>query len=257
MLKSFKILLPLALTGWTVMTACGPEQKAAESSLDIVGGSAVNNSLYSNYFQSVASLQMRGSHFCGGTLIAPNKILTAAHCVSGYSQATLRSNLTVVLGTPDLRSTSGAERHRVASVAIDSRYSTRTNQYDAAVITLETDSKYEPVAINRSSSLPEVGETTYVAGWGATREGGYGTNVMNYAAVNAISNETCARVYGSTINNASLCAYTPNVDSCQGDSGGPLFSYDGTKMTVVGIVSWGRGCARNGYPGVYTRVSAL
>jgi secreted trypsin-like serine protease len=94
-----------------------------------------------------------------------------------------------------------------------------------------------------------------VAGWGSTYEGGNVTSVLKYTAVKAISNAECARAYGSSIFDGNLCAYTAGTDSCQGDSGGPLYSYDGTQLTLVGIVSWGRGCARQGYPGVYTRTS--
>lgn len=256
MIVSLRNLLLVTLTGWTVMMGCGAEKTANETSqLDIVGGSQVSSSLYSQYFSSIVSLQYGSSHFCGGTLIAPNKVLTAAHCLADFSSSEVRNSLRVVIGTRDLRSTAGAERFSIASYSINPRYRSSGTQYDSATITLSGNSSFQPVAVNKAGAFPAAGSTVYVAGWGSTYEGGYATSVLKYTAVKTISNAECARAYGSEIYDGNLCAYASGTDSCQGDSGGPLYSYDGTKMTLIGIVSWGNGCARQGYPGVYTRTS--
>lgn len=181
--------------------------------------------------------------------------MTAAHCLVDFSSSEIRNSLKVVIGARDLRSTSGAERFSISSAAINPRYRSSGTQYDSATIILNGNSTYTPVAVNKSASLPAAGSTVYVAGWGSTYEGGYVTSTLKYTAVKTVSNSSCAQAYGSEIYDGNLCAYTAGTDSCQGDSGGPLYSYDGTKMTLVGIVSWGNGCARQGYPGVYTRAS--
>lgn len=256
MIVTLRNLLLVTLTGWTVMTGCGAEKAPKETSnLDIVGGSQASSSVYSQYFSSIVSLQYGSSHFCGGTLIAPNKVLTAAHCLADFSSSEVRNYLKVVIGARDLRSTAGAERFSVASYSINPRYGSDGVQYDSATITLSGNSSFTPAAVNKSSSFPAAGSTVYVAGWGSTYEGGNVSSVLKYTAVKTISNSECARAYGSDIYDGNLCAYASGTDSCQGDSGGPLYSYDGTKMTLVGIVSWGNGCARQGYPGVYTRAS--
>ncbi len=256
MIVSLRNLLLVTLTGWTVIMGCGAEKSAKETSqLDIVGGSQVSSSLYSQYFSSIVSLQYNGSHFCGGTLVGANKVLTAAHCLADFSSSEIRSSIRVVIGARDLRSTTGAERFSISSYSINPRYSSAGTQYDSAVIYLSGNSSYTPVAVNKAASFPAAGSTVYVAGWGSTYEGGYATSTLKYTAVKTLSNADCASAYGSEIYDGNLCAYASGTDSCQGDSGGPLYSYDGTKMTLVGIVSWGNGCARQGYPGVYTRTS--
>ncbi|NRA67188.1 MAG: serine protease [Pseudobacteriovorax sp.] len=240
------------LTGWLIMTGCGSTGQQETSTLDIVGGQTVSDGLYDRYFQSIASLQIRGQHFCGGTLIDESTILTAAHCLVDLGD--LASELRIVLGTNDLNERA-PETFSAASINVDSRFSNATNQYDIALITLNGTSNITPAPVNLDSSFPSASSTVYVAGWGAQREGGRGSDLLKYTGVEVVSNAECAQAYGSNIFSGNICAYTPQTDSCQGDSGGPLYSYDGEKLTVVGVVSWGFGCARRGYPGVYTRVS--
>ena len=243
----------LILTGWLVMFGCGQEKASerTQSDLDIIGGEAVSEALYQRYFQSVVSLRINGNHFCGGTLIAPNKVVTAAHCVIDLGPAA--ANLRVAMGSKNLNGE--AESFKVADLAIDSRYSARTSQYDIATLTLNGSSIIEPAPVNLSRQFPQTGAKVYTAGWGTTAEGGQISPQLKYTGVEVISNRSCRDTYGERVYAGNICAYADRTDSCQGDSGGPLFSYDGTKLSVVGVVSWGFGCARRGYPGVYTRVS--
>ena len=256
MSKRSKFFAGLLLTGWPIMFGCGSQHDVAQGSkLDIVGGSTVTASQYTTYFKSIASLRYGGSHFCGGTLIASNKILTAAHCLADFSSSTIKNSVTVTLGSSRLSSSTGATTYKVSSYKIDPRYDANTSQFDMAVITIDGTSVITPAKVNVDTALPAVGTKTYVAGWGSTREGGNVNSALKYTAVAVVSNTECTTAYGSDIYAGSLCAYTKATDSCQGDSGGPLYSLRGTTMTVVGVVSWGNGCARAGYPGVYTRVS--
>ena len=104
------------------------------------------------------------------------------------------------------------------------------------------------------------GQLVTVAGWGTTSSGGLGSGVALQVPIPIVSNTTCASNYPlETITGGMICAgfAEGGRDSCQGDSGGPLFGTPAgeTKSTLVGVVSWGYGCAIAGYPGVYARVS--
>jgi len=104
-----------------------------------------------------------------------------------------------------------------------------------------------------------VGQSVVVAGWGATSEGGSGSDQLLKLTVPVLSNSDCLTAY-SGITNSMVCAgylTQSGKDSCQGDSGGPLTIGTGTTARLVGVVSWGQGCARLGYPGVYARVSEV
>lgn len=96
-----------------------------------------------------------------------------------------------------------------------------------------------------------------VVGWGRTSEGGELPGIVNHVKVPILTIGDCRnqKYKSSRITTSMLCAGKPNQDSCQGDSGGPLLLSSGYKYHIVGIVSWGVGCGREGYPGVYTRVS--
>jgi len=256
------IFVLLALTASTFGQQCGqspqmrPNRRYDPEGQRIVGGVEARPGSH----PWIVSLQMGESHFCGGTLVAPNVVITAAHCV--------------VDGTPD-RIVAGAHDHyrqnasvqitRPARVQAHQRYNADTTMHDIAVITLA-----RPLTFNQfvqPACLPETGETVAegtqgtVAGWGLTREGGYDTsNILMQVGIPVMSHNTCAKQYspqGIAIDqNAMLCAGYPQggKDSCQGDSGGPLV-FKGTKgYTLHGVVSFGIGCARAGSPGVYARV---
>jgi len=99
-----------------------------------------------------------------------------------------------------------------------------------------------------------------VAGWGATSEGGAGSDRLKEVALPIVSDAQCAAHYGSsTVAATEVCAGYPEggQDSCQGDSGGPFMVRNGGSWLLAGIVSWGDGCARPGVPGVYAEVGAL
>lgn len=244
-----KLLRPILLTllSLSLFTACGGNEES--SSLKVVGGSVLSKSTYQKFFKSVASLQINGSHFCGGTLISPTKILTAAHCVEDMS-AGERNRLRVVLGSQTLTNQTGAEVFRVNNIQIHS-------QFDAALLELSGSSTMPVAPINTVDNAPAPGTSTFVAGWGLTQEEGNLSRNLKFAQLRIVSNNDCRKVYGGSINAGTICAYADGADACQGDSGGPLFSFDGQKLTVVGIVSFGLGCARPDIPGVYARVSAV
>ncbi|KAI8043954.1 hypothetical protein M5D96_000102, partial [Drosophila gunungcola] len=111
--------------------------------------------------------------------------------------------------------------------------------------------------LNKKRRICNCGRIGTVVGWGRTSEGGELPSIVNQVKVPIMSITECRnQKYKSTrITSSMLCAGRPSMDSCQGDSGGPLLLSNGVKYFIVGIVSWGVGCGRDGYPGVYSRVS--
>jgi V8-like Glu-specific endopeptidase len=209
----------------------------------------------------MAVLYSRGNspydgQFCGGSLIASKWVLTAAHCVASESETSIE----VGLGIHNLQTDSG-ERHRVKRIIRHPQYDASTEDYDAALLELETVSAYQPLAIyDGSSSLTAVPATAI--GWGLTNpnnEESY-TAELRQVTVPIVAQSICSAAYiQEGVTDRMLCAgYTQGgKDSCQGDSGGPLVISDNSVLKLAGIVSWGDVCAAAGSYGVYSRVSAL
>uniref|UniRef100_A0A131YNG3 Secreted serine protease n=1 Tax=Rhipicephalus appendiculatus TaxID=34631 RepID=A0A131YNG3_RHIAP len=104
-----------------------------------------------------------------------------------------------------------------------------------------------------------VGTDNIVAGWGYLKEGGPSTNYLQYTTVRVLPNNMCSATYATKYDSRVMyCAYRIGTDSCQGDSGGPAMTRDVRgRYLQVGIVSFGRGCARKNIPGVYARVDVF
>lgn len=131
-------------------------------------------------------------------------------------------------------------------------YNTRTFQYDVGLVRVNTSMVFSATvhSIRLPYTRPATGTTSRIIGWGASFEGGPAMAALLAAEVNLISDTECRLVFGSKFLPSMLCAYTSGKDACQGDSGGPLV----VNTELVGIVSWGIGCARPNLPGVYTDV---
>ena len=115
-----------------------------------------------------------------------------------------------------------------------------------------------PACLPTDSSRNYAGYTSYVSGWGTTQEGGRISDVLKVTEQTILSSSDPVCVKGSQdspVPNSKMCAYKQGTDSCQGDSGGPLVVREDGRWTIVGVVSYGIGCARNGNAGVYARVT--
>lgn len=244
----------------------------------IIGGTPVPDGQYR--FQAALLAQSFGNNdyqrqFCGGSLITPFQVLTAAHCVeffgSGPDQVPL-SDLRVVVGRTVLSSTEG-QRRRVAAVAIHPRWDPVTSSFDVAVITLSAAiTGIRPVSLVTpgTDALERPGTTLTVTGWGNTiaqpaGPGGGGIRFpdrLQQAQLPIVSSAECRTTYataGLPVDATMLCAGRTNRDTCQGDSGGPLFvkAAGSPGYIQVGVTSWGIGCGATGFPGVYARLGNI
>jgi serine protease len=205
----------------------------------------------------MVSLQ-RGSHFCGGSLIKNDWVLTAAHCVDGSSPTGLRA----VIGRHDLNTSTG-QSITVSQIIVHPSYNDSTSDNDIALLKLSSPTTLNPTLmqipdIDLMNEAAAPGDMVITAGWGTTSEGGSLATRLREVAVPVVSNTTCnapASYNGSITANMICAGYAAGgKDSCQGDSGGPLmFTYAGADYQA-GVVSFGEGCARANKYGVYTRV---
>ncbi len=240
-----RLLGTLAFAAALVYT---PAASASDFNTKIVGGVEATKGEY----PFIVSLQGRSGHFCGGSLIRKDWVMTAHHCVEHGAPNT------IVIGLHDRRDTTGTETFRPSQVISHPKADTDTMTYDFALIRLDGESKFAPVAMQREEVAGVVDMIT--AGWGATRQGGGLANLLMKVTVPFVSAEVCggADAYPGKLDPSMICAGLDagGKDSCQGDSGGPLLVGEVANRKLAGVVSWGEGCARPKKYGVYGKTSA-
>jgi trypsin len=246
----FKLLILFQILSKHKITAFGSNVNGNNLELRIIGGHKVDKGRFE---YMVTLVDEFGSHFCGGVLIGREYVLSAAHCAG---RAT-----TVEIGRHDL--TSVDEVYDVITIdneMIHPDYNDVTLENDIMVIKLQSESEIGAI-VSLDDGSQEISEGLIVSplGWGIT-ESGTSSSLLLSVDVEVVNQTKCNEMYmveGAFVTDAMLCARGPGKDSCQGDSGGPLIlkGNDTDTDILVGIVSWGFGCADPSFPGVYARVS--
>jgi secreted trypsin-like serine protease len=221
----------------------------------IIGGVPAKPNQYP-WQVALLSSQFSSHSFCGGSLLSSDTVLTAAHCVNGYSLP--------YVGFPKDDVTLQNAKKIQASQVLRHPYYSNGYSNDFAIIKLSTpvvfDDSTQPICLpnpntNYDDNLAEV------TGWGETYT--VPSDDLMTVNVTTMTNEECQELHdkyapnrNAVIDSNMICAGDPGKDSCQGDSGGPMItlSEDGTYFSQIGVVSWGIGCASS-TPGVYSRVT--
>eukprot|EP00559_Dactyliosolen_fragilissimus_P006314 CAMPEP_0184855286 /NCGR_PEP_ID=MMETSP0580-20130426/578_1 /TAXON_ID=1118495 /ORGANISM="Dactyliosolen fragilissimus" /LENGTH=418 /DNA_ID=CAMNT_0027349761 /DNA_START=251 /DNA_END=1508 /DNA_ORIENTATION=- len=228
----------------------------------IINGVDANKGRY-GYMVSITT--SNGSHYCGGTLIAQDIVLTAAHCDGPIQKVQIgRYDFSDKSETPEIFNIIDKVKH-------PEFINNNAVRGDVMLLRIDGKSKYKTVRLHSREDTEPIphGTSLTVVGWGSTNDNGHGSSdKLQEVELKSVSNYMCKRskgyVNGQTKSYASLildqhiCAIDTNEDSCSGDSGGPLIlkSNNPSKPdTQVGIVSFGFGCKLNDFPGVYQRVS--
>jgi secreted trypsin-like serine protease len=249
----------LALVATAAATAqAAPSDERSKPSIKIIGGVEQSDSAY----PWMAALLSKGGEsptkrqFCGASLISPDVVMTAAHCVTG----TKAKEIEVTVGRTVLSDKRQGQLRNVTNIVSHPRYLKGDEAYDLALLELA-----KPVTGIASVKLPTPGTDALlrpgaqakVIGWGNTdTELPSFPDRLRGVNVPLLSHPECTATYPGYNKAVNVCAGVEGKDSCQGDSGGPLFRKVSGRTYQIGIVSYGDGCGEQGAPGVYTSTSS-
>lgn len=232
----------MLLVGWAIR---GAPAGRAEVDHPVAGVAAVIDA-------SAPRDDVFNGQFCGGTLVAPSLVLTAAHCVAAKRPA----GIEVVIGADNLCHGEAIDGERVAvrGIFLHREYNAESRRFDLALLALAA---RFPDAVRTVAAPPSgrVGHLTAL-GWGRASSGGVPACRLMRVELGLLDAERCADAIGQGFDEASMICALPEVagrDACIGDSGGPiLIGSNLDDAAILGVVSWGRGCGA-GVPGVYAR----
>ncbi|XP_056116460.1 trypsin-2-like [Rhinichthys klamathensis goyatoka] len=234
--------------------------------LDVCGQAPLNNKIVGGEDATAGSWPWQvsihairyGRHFCGGSLINKDWVLSAAHCFQDSI-----STIDIYLGRQSQSGSNPYETYRTARQVINHpNYDGPSHDNDIALLQLSSSVNFtdyiKPVCLAAAGSVFAGGAESWVTGWGTLQAGGQASVILQEVMIPIVNNSACYNAYGGGITSNMICAGLLNEggkDSCQGDSGGPMVSRISSLWIQSGIVSFGQGCAEPKYPGVYARVS--
>ena len=248
-LRSFALLWALFMLGLGTLAGSAWAENGCKDPRRIVGGE--DTDVRDHPWQVALSVD---GGFCGGALIAQNWVLSAAHCFASSKQA------------GRVRVKAGVTNHKIggAWIAVDrvvlhDQYNAATNEHDLALVKLKLRPAGQSIPLAQPEQQLRPCDLLEVTGWGRMTEGGTTSERLQKAMVPYVDNATCneRNAYDGRIRPGMMCAGLRDggIDSCEGDSGGPLVLRGPDGPVLVGVVSWGEGCARKLKYGVYTRVN--